>query len=141
MNKYLEAAKRYRDSHKDKIRRYLKEWRLANTNQCKAYQKKYRKKHHKEVRERFKQWSVIRYTQCDKLILEQKKKPCIDCKIQYHPWQMDFDHVRGKKVCNVSEMRRSPLKVLGKEIAKCEVVCANCHRQRTYQRRQHEQYD
>lgn len=46
---------------------------------------------------------------------------------------MDFDHVRGSKVGNVSEMLGSTsLADLLMEIAKCDVVCANCHRLRTY---------
>ena len=49
---------------------------------------------------------------------------------------LDFDHV-GDKVADVSALVRTHLwpweRVLG-EIAKCEVVCANCHRRRTAQR-------
>lgn len=47
------------------------------------------------------------------------------------------DHVRGDKVGNVSWlMNRSQGrdKVLA-EIAKCDLVCANCHRIRTFERR------
>lgn len=48
---------------------------------------------------------------------------------------MDFDHIDGDKVDNVGHMRYTAggNKIL-EEIAKCEVVCANCHRQRTYAR-------
>jgi hypothetical protein len=49
---------------------------------------------------------------------------------------MDFDHVRGEKVANVSVLvagGASRRRVLA-EIAKCEVVCANCHRERTHGR-------
>jgi hypothetical protein len=48
---------------------------------------------------------------------------------------MDFDHVRGEKLNNVSDMVRGPTEALLSEIAKCELVCAVCHRNRTTDRR------
>jgi len=62
-----------------------------------------------------------------------KSRPCADCGLQYPPYVMDFDHVRGDKAFNLSRLRNSRLawsKLLA-EIEKCEVVCANCHRLRT----------
>ena len=70
----------------------------------------------------------------NKAIVEQAKSvACADCKMRYPPCVMDFDHVRGSKVGNVSEMLGSAtVAALMTEIAKCDVVCANCHRLRTY---------
>ena len=49
---------------------------------------------------------------------------------------MDFDHVRGEKVANVSSIwSRKSWEAVLEEVAKCEVVCANCHRLRTWSRR------
>ena len=66
-------------------------------------------------------------------IYEAKNRPCADCKVSYPPYVMDFDHVRGEKefgigdnIINVSWER------LIAEVAKCDVVCANCHRIRTW---------
>lgn len=68
-------------------------------------------------------------------ILEQKQRPCADCGAQYPHYVMDFDHVRGVKIGNISEMVRDySLAALKAEVAKCELVCANCHRIRTWQR-------
>lgn len=66
-----------------------------------------------------------------------KNKPCADCGVSYPPYVMDFDHA-GDKVANVSEMvaQRASVTAIDAEIAKCEVVCANCHRERTHRRRQ-----
>lgn len=59
--------------------------------------------------------------------------PCADCKRKYPHYVMDFDHVRGKKVHNISTLMRKRLVAkVWLEIAKCELVCANCHRARTY---------
>jgi hypothetical protein len=61
--------------------------------------------------------------------------PCIDCG-EDDPIVLEFDHVRGKKAYNVSVMARLMLswKTILKEIAKCEVRCANCHRRKTAER-------
>ena len=44
---------------------------------------------------------------------------------------MDFDHLSRKEGEISSLMYTSGTDVLLKELAKCEVVCANCHRIRT----------
>lgn len=64
-------------------------------------------------------------------------KPCTDCGRSYHPVAMQWDHIGDDKVVNVSDAIRrgwSKERVLS-EIAKCELVCANCHSVRTYVRR------
>jgi len=54
--------------------------------------------------------------------------PCRDCG-ETNWIVLQFDHVRGRKVANISEMvaRAVSQEKLEGEIAKCEVVCANCH--------------
>lgn len=66
-----------------------------------------------------------------------KATPCLDCGIQYPTCVMQFDHVRGVKRFNIgSATALSPsLVTLKEEIAKCEVVCANCHAMRTEARK------
>lgn len=61
-----------------------------------------------------------------------KSDPCTDCGGIFPPECMDFDHVRGKKLGNISKL---PLKLALEELWKCELVCATCHRQRTMERR------
>ena len=52
------------------------------------------------------------------------------------PHLLDFDHVRGRKRHNISEMvGRYGDEAIRDEIAKTEVVCALDHRQRTHDRR------
>jgi len=49
---------------------------------------------------------------------------------------MDFDHVRGVKHANVMELVSTlSKKRIDQEIAKCEIVCSNCHRIRTHMRK------
>lgn len=62
--------------------------------------------------------------------------PCKDCGVQYPPYVMQFDHREGEP--KVGELSRlivsSSEKVLQAEIAKCDIVCANCHCERTHRR-------
>lgn len=72
-----------------------------------------------------------------KLIEEYKKThPCVDCGFS-NPLALDFDHVRGKKKANVAILAHTSYseEALWREIAKCEVRCANCHRIITAERR------
>lgn len=65
-----------------------------------------------------------------------KTGPCVDCNKCYNPWQMQFDHVpgRGIKTAEVSSLVNCSLSRIEEEIAKCDLVCANCHANRTYYR-------
>jgi hypothetical protein len=64
------------------------------------------------------------------------KTPCVDCGINYPYYVMDFDHVRGQKHANVMELVSTlSKKKIDEEIAKCEIVCSNCHRIRTHMRK------
>lgn len=62
--------------------------------------------------------------------------PCTDCGKLYPHYVMDFDHLHDKKFeigrfahCGYS------LEIVKEEIKKCELVCSNCHRSRTWIRR------
>lgn len=108
-------------SHKDPIARarYYKLW--------------YKQNRKREIARIKKNKEEIKF-----LIRETKQKPCADCGHEYPFYVMQFDHVRGQKkflLCR-SYLRQGKQKVLD-EIAKCDVVCANCHAQRTWSRKQH----
>lgn len=68
---------------------------------------------------------------------------CVDCGYNDHSEALEFDHIPGcEKVANISAMLGwgSPqdglvMQRIRAEIEKCEVVCANCHRIRTANRR------
>ena len=55
--------------------------------------------------------------------------PCVDCG-EDNILILEFDHVRGKKTFGVCVMgnRIFTIETIQKEIDKCEVRCANCHR-------------
>jgi hypothetical protein len=62
-----------------------------------------------------------------------KSKPCVDCGVQYSPWVMQFDHRNpATKSMGVGRMVCMAKQRLLAEIAKCDLVCANCHAERTH---------
>lgn len=66
------------------------------------------------------------------------KQGCLDCGYKQHPEALEFDHLPGStKLFKVSDapMLGKIWSEVASEIAKCEVVCANCHRVRTFNRR------
>lgn len=58
---------------------------------------------------------------------------CADCGGFFPAVCMDFDHIADDKSDAVSKMVMDgrPWTLIEAEMAKCEVVCANCHRLRT----------
>jgi hypothetical protein len=60
----------------------------------------------------------------------------MDCGGTFPPECMDFDHRPGeKKLFGIGQGLRRKLEALLAEIAKCDLVCANCHRIRTHRLR------
>ncbi len=69
------------------------------------------------------------------LIVEERKNvPCADCGQRFPTCAMDFDHVRGEKKMNIAQSvaQTWSMEIFLAELDKCEVVCACCHRIRTY---------
>jgi len=64
-------------------------------------------------------------------INEIKDAPCTGCSLVFPPEAMDFDHVNGEKIIQISDMWSWGRPKVLAEIAKCELTCANCHRERT----------
>jgi len=76
------------------------------------------------------------YDKGRQIVIDGKKKPCADCGIEYPYYIMQYDHRdSSSKLFHVGLSKSKGHKLLLDEIAKCDVVCANCHAERTYQRR------
>lgn len=59
--------------------------------------------------------------------------PCVDCG-EVDPLVLEFDHLRDKTFTIGTAFRDRNWADVVAEMAKCEVVCANCHRRRTARR-------
>ena len=106
---------------------------------CKLCNSIYLKAHYQNNKHYYKlkrQRSQSKYRQRLRNIIEfYKKKLCADCNIAYPYWIMQFDHIDGNKlftIGNSTSSRYTSVDNLIAEINKCEVVCANCHANRTY---------
>lgn len=103
-------------------------------------QKAAQRRHYEANRERYIEAAHINRTDRRRRLVAYvrscKEAPCTDCGQQFHYAAMEFDHVRGDKVDHVATMAHKgvSLERLQDEIAKCELVCANCHRVRTWAR-------
>ena len=91
-------------------------------NKAKANQRRYA--HQKRTRQNLRQ-----------LLILAKDVPCADCGERHPFWAMDFDH-RDPSTKEINPSRISAegwsLKRTESELAKCDVVCALCHRYRTH---------
>ena len=113
--------KRYRAKNPDYVKRErtrAKEYNSRNRDKCIEY-------------------AIKRQAERKAFINTFKDAPCMDCGNSFPPYVMDFDHVGGDKIQNVGEMGSYSVESILKEIAKCDLVCANCHRIRTHKRQQH----
>ncbi|MDQ2688316.1 MAG: hypothetical protein M3Y28_10665, partial [Armatimonadota bacterium] len=67
----------------------------------------------------------------ERVLTHLSAHPCVDCG-ETDFVCLDFDHVRGQKNHNISEMIGDHAwEKIEAEIAKCEIRCANCHRRKT----------
>lgn len=107
---------------------------------CKSCKSEYNRRWYQENREkqiadaRRNNLRYIRENQ--EFVNAVKDVPCADCGGHFPPICLDFDHVRGEKLANVSELvrRANSLDAIRAEMEKCDIVCSNCHRIRTFAR-------
>ena len=62
-----------------------------------------------------------------------RQRSCVDCG-EGDPLVLEFDHLGNKKFNIARGLSNRSWQAVLDEIAKCDVVCANCHRRRTARR-------
>ena len=86
-----------------------------------------------------KEWAKKKAAAGRKQCNDLKNVPCKDCKGTFPHYVMEFDHVpeRGRKRMEIARMAGlgtgSPS--FQRELKKCDIVCANCHKVRTHMRK------
>jgi len=108
-------------------------------SECKMCQRKITATHYQKNKGRHYANNKKRREANRALVNAVKSNPCVDCGDIFHYCQMHFDHRPGEeKLGNISDMIHAHyLKQALEEIKKCDLVCANCHSLRTWQRLQH----
>jgi hypothetical protein len=101
-----------------------------------------RLRHYRANKDQYRRRNAEKKARNRAFIKKVKAVPCLDCGVRYPSYVMDFDHRQGvEKDMNISRMVSGwGTRRLEAEIAKCDVVCANCHRERTHQRREQSQH-
>jgi hypothetical protein len=98
----------------------------------------YKRGHYRANRERYIRNARARQTRVNAERFEYlldylRANPCVDCE-ESDPMVLEFDHIGPKRFDISSGIRNRNWEDVLTEIAACEVVCANCHRRRTYRR-------
>lgn len=97
---------------------------------CKACNNQYRKKNQHKNQYSFQTKRI----EDNRFLLSQylQNHPCVDCR-EGDIVVLEFDHVRGNKRFGISYMVSHGYRweTILEEIAKCDVVCSNCHKRRT----------
>ena len=115
-------------SHKYGSYEYGKEWRNTNAERLAAERKV---KYHTIMKPRYlrrRRW----------LNTYKKLRGCDSCGYNEHAVALDFDHIEPThKKFNISHrLCNATLKSLFREIRKCRLLCANCHRVKTLEERE-----
>ncbi len=107
-------------------------------NYCRPCRAAYKQQHYAANRQRY----IDRAQARKRTVLKQRVRylmeffashPCVDCG-ETDPMVLEFDH-RGAKAFDIARgIRDRPWQAVLDEMAKCNVVCANCHRRRTIRR-------
>lgn len=101
---------------------------------CKKCHKEYRRQHYIDNIDKYKDKAIKYRRNFIELFKEYKKSLCCEfCKDDRH-WVLDFHHTdKNEKDIEISLLvRKSSKRLLDKELEKCIVLCANCHRDLHY---------
>jgi len=103
---------------------------------CRECGKRLTRSHYKRNKRSYLKRNLRAYAERRQLVPEAKSRPRADCGVHYPYYVMDFDHGDGwLKEFSLNALHRVTKRAILREIEKCDVVCSNCHRERTHRRR------
>lgn len=105
---------------------------------CRGCRADYGQSHYEAHRQRYidnavQRKRILAESNAQELIRYLSERSCSDCG-ESDPLVLEFDHVGEKSFAIGTALRERRWEVIKREIAKCELVCANCHRRRTARR-------
>ena len=81
-------------------------------------------------------WHKRRKLKSEYVNMVKMTRGCKDCGYNQFVEALEFDHVKGEKTFGIAKrLGNITWELLARELDKCEVVCSNCHRIRTFLRR------
>jgi hypothetical protein len=104
-------------------------------NYCRTCRAAYKQEHYAAYRERYIANALLRKQaivaeRAAYLVEFFRERPCVDCG-EADPRVLEFDDLGAKSFNIAKGVRDRRWQAVLDEIAKCDVVCANCHRRRT----------
>lgn len=105
---------------------------------CKECQRAYSREQYKKTADKQKKQILLakqKRVAVNKAYVKNIKEssPCMDCGKYYPHYIMDFDHQHSKEfIISKAVNNGTSIDRIKNEISKCELVCANCHRERTF---------
>ncbi|HJS83759.1 MAG TPA: hypothetical protein VJ742_13100 [Nitrososphaera sp.] len=132
---YKIKRKTYAQVNKERYAQNYQKWKSKNPERIAELSQKHKKLYaEKRKKKRQEEYCDLR----QELRKFLKAQACKDCGEKN--WVLlEFDHVRGKKSFTIATRINSKVAqtktrwtTILDEIAKCDIVCANCHRLRTY---------
>lgn len=108
-------------------------------SRCKTCQSEYIKQHYLKRKEYYVSKAKLSNQRKSEWLREIKnlyKIACVECGYDKHVEALDFHHKdRETKSFDINQAKSQSKKAIIEELNKCEVLCANCHRIRTYNER------
>lgn len=145
-----------RTPEQEAAKEYHRRYREANRDKARAYARKYHLENRAKMCERARKWNEenpgrakampsktpgprrrYRRSRRDMFNLLKLGRPCYDCGGEFPPECLDWDHLPGtEKRFMASKVDNHSFDSIIDEIAKCQLVCACCHRIRTDRRKE-----
>ncbi len=117
-------------------------WRRKKLGQldtyCRPCRAAYKQEHYRANRQRYidqagRRTRRLAAERMEWVVAYLRDHPCVD-RGEGDSLVLEFDHLREKEFNIAKGLRDRPWQSVLDEIAKCAVVCANCHRRRTARR-------
>lgn len=91
-------------------------------------------RHYRANKQQYVARNKVKEQQLRDIVIEAKKVPCIDCGVSYPHYVMDSHHrdPSEKEDVIATLVKMGNESRLRAELAKCDIICANCHRIRTW---------
>ena len=135
-DKVVKLNKAYRKVNRQKLVKYNREYYQDHKDKwIEDYLPKYiNKVGQSTIRQNVREYHHKRYAGYGAWLNEVKSVPCADCMKEFPPVCMQFDHIpeRGEKKFNLASGYGKKDLEINEELAKCDIVCANCHMIRTH---------